>query len=102
MRIHLVAVMAIVCCLTPMSPIRCTVCASEPGLNPRLQAARRQQSLLSATEDLIVVLRDSKLQKSDPERVTSAIRLLGERKSVLAIDDLINLLTFRPPNPSEK
>lgn len=47
------------------------------------------------TQQLLSIIRDKQLQKSDPDRVAGAIAQLGEKKSVEGIDDLIELLTFR-------
>lgn len=44
---------------------------------------------------LVQMIRDSELGNSDPERVVSAITSLGEMKATEAIDDLIELLTYR-------
>lgn len=58
-----------------------------------------KQGISQASDDkkqqLLFIIRDKALRKSDPDRVASAIVQLGEMKSVESIGDLIELLSFR-------
>ena len=51
---------------------------------------------------LTAIVRDARLQETDPDRVVQAIQRLGEMKAVEAVDDLAGLLTFRKWFPWEK
>lgn len=51
---------------------------------------------------LTAIVRDARLQETDPDRLVQAIRRLGEMKAVEAVDDLARLLTFRNWYPWEK
>ena len=46
-------------------------------------------------KQLLTVLRDEQMRNSEPSRVVAAIKRLGEMKATTAIDDLIQLLTFK-------
>jgi len=50
---------------------------------------------------LTAIVRDGRLQASDPDRVVQAIERLGEMKAVEAVDDLVRLLSFRKWFPWE-
>jgi hypothetical protein len=51
--------------------------------------------------ELLTILRDEHLREHQPERVAKAIERLGEMKSVGAVDQLVQLLTFRRTFPWE-
>jgi hypothetical protein len=59
-------------------------------------AAEGQESMQSLT-----ILRDEQLRVREPERVIKAIEQLGQMKSIAAIDDLVQLLTFKQSFPWE-
>ena len=45
--------------------------------------------------ELLTIVRDKQLLERDPERVAKAIERLGEIRSIAAINDLVDLLTFK-------
>ncbi len=49
----------------------------------------------------IAIIRDSQLRIEDPNKVVEAINKLGEMKAVSAVDDLVQLLSFRPISEGE-
>jgi PBS lyase HEAT-like repeat len=53
-------------------------------------------------ERLLATVRDTRLQETDQVRVTRAIERLGELRDPAAVDDLVQLLTFRRVWPWEK
>jgi hypothetical protein len=53
------------------------------------------------TARLIAIIRNSQLRIEDPNKVVEAIDKLGEMKVVSAVDDLVQLLTFRPVSQRE-
>ena len=57
---------------------------------PMSDKARRQKEI----ERLLAVLRDERLRGNDREEVFKAMRRLGDLKAVVAVDDLIKLLTL--------
>lgn len=71
------------------------------------EEAERMQSALKTVrrmgkDKLLATLRDTSLQKSNPELLIAAIQRLGMMKDTGAIDDLIPLLTFRRLYPEDK
>ncbi|MGI8838671.1 MAG: hypothetical protein ACR2H4_18825 [Pyrinomonadaceae bacterium] len=78
------------------------------GLGPALAtnpidsfgAAQRTQETMQSTqrseiESLRDVIRNERLRREQPKQVIAAIKRLGELKAASAVDDLVNLLTFR-------
>ncbi len=51
---------------------------------------------------LLAIIRDKEAQESDRERCVQAIERLGEIRSITAVDDLINLITFKSTLRSEE
>lgn len=64
-------------------------------LIPQSVDPSKRQSVDQEVEQLLTVLRDEQLRESEPERVVQAILQLGRMKCIAAIDDLVQLLTFR-------
>jgi hypothetical protein len=60
------------------------------------------QSVNQDVTQLIAILRDERLRKSEPEHVVQVIQRLGQMRAVEAIDDLIVLLAFKQPLEWEK
>lgn len=52
-------------------------------------------------ERFIAFLRDKQAQASDPDEFVRVIERLGGMRSVAAVDDLINLITFKRPLPAD-
>ncbi len=61
------------------------------------QATQRDKEIAQ----LIAIIRDSQLRIEDPNKVVEAIRRLGEMEAVSAVDDLAQLLAFRPISRQE-
>lgn len=64
-------------------------------------AQYKQQSTGEGQESmqLLTILRDEQIREREPERVIKAIEHLGQMKSIAAIDDLVQLLTFKQSFP---
>jgi hypothetical protein len=75
-----------------------------PGLPSVLLQARpiQEQKESAQVEHLLSELRDPQLRSNEPEKVFQAISQLGKMKSVAAIDDLVNLLSFERPSTVEQ
>lgn len=70
----------------------------------QILAQHKQQSTSEDQESmqLLTILRDKQIQEREPERVAKVIERLGEIKSVEAIDDLVQHLTFSRNIQQEK
>ena len=53
-------------------------------------------------QQLLVILRNQRLQQDSPDKVVDAIKKVGQLKAVEAIDDLVKLITFNPAAEGEK
>jgi hypothetical protein len=66
--------------------------------SPYSQAQRTDRELVQIPDDktqkLLTIIRDEELRRTEPERVAKAIIELGENKSVISINDLVQLLAF--------
>lgn len=85
----------LVLCVLLLTSTASALCEAASVPNPQSLDTSQTQSPTSEGEQLLMILRDEQLQKSDPDRVTKAIRRLGDIREVAAIDDLIKLLTFK-------
>src|SRR5215211_5989992 len=70
----------------------------------QILAQHKQQSTGEGQESmqLLTILRDKQIREREPERVAKVIERLGEMKSVEAIDDLVQHLTFSRNIQQEK
>lgn len=73
---------------TPQSQARKDCDLSDKDVSEKVKRRRE-------VECLRAILRDEGLRRSDPERVFRAMRRLGELRSVIAVGDLIGLLTLK-------
>jgi len=72
------------------------------AMNGNRDIGEDKESHQEELERLLATLRDTKLQEIDPDRVTRAIERLGELRDPAAVDDLVQLLTFRRIWPWEE
>jgi HEAT repeat protein len=77
-----------------------------PGRGPRVSPVYKD--LHAATQQpvkekrLLAIVRDKEAQERDRERYVQAIERLGEIRSITAVDDLIELITFKRTLRSEE
>ena len=65
------------------------IATADPGTH-----SRQLQDVGKSKDQLLAAIRDEQARGSEPEKVVSAIRELGNQKAKEAIPDLIRLLTF--------
>jgi hypothetical protein len=73
------------------------VCVGQAGSHDKPQSIG--EVLESA--QVITILRNEQLRESEPDRVTKAIEKLGDMRSIVAIADLVKVLTFKRTFPWE-
>lgn len=73
------------------------VCATANSRNDPQEASRNEE-----IKKLLATVRDTTLRETNPGRVFGAIERLGELGDPAAVDDLVELLTFRRVWPWEK
>jgi HEAT repeat protein len=75
----------------------CVACSAGQAQDDERKVSRKEE-----INKLIAVIRDARMQDTNPDRVVQAIQRLGEMKATEAVDVLAELLTFRRWLPWEK
>lgn len=68
----------------------CVACSASQAQDDERKVSREAE-----INKLIAIIRDARMQETNPDRIVQAIQRLGEMKATEAVGDLAKLLTFR-------